>query len=164
MTRRPELNLLNVLKRDEARHPILRVDDHKGWDGRIDFLRDRRKVNEIRMIDGKAIAGTGNDHERRKRIGPNDIRNLFSGHKSNLSQTQMISPHYFLVMAWAAAGPKRVCILSDAGTLSPRLFASICGWKFRSASIRGRICGPLSLPSPHPNPRKICGSDPSCRH
>jgi len=87
LTRRPELNLLNVLKRDEARYPILCVDDHKGRDGRINFLRNRRKVNEVRMIDGKTTARAGNDNKRRKRIRPDDIRNLFSGHRAKISRS-----------------------------------------------------------------------------
>ena len=84
--RRPELDLLNVLKRDEARYPILRVDDHKGRDVWIDFLRNRRQVSEVGMIHGKATARAGNDNKGRKRIGPDDIRNLFSRHKTDIRQ------------------------------------------------------------------------------
>ena len=86
LTRRPELDLLNVLKRDEAWHPILRVDDHKGRDVWIDFLRNRRQVNEVGMIDGKATARAGNDNKGRKRIGPDDIRNRFSRYKTDIRQ------------------------------------------------------------------------------
>ena len=83
LTGRPELDLLNVLKRDEAWYAILRVDDHKGRDVWIQFLRNRRQVNEVGMIDRKTTARTGNDNKGRKRIRPDDIRNLFSRHKAD---------------------------------------------------------------------------------
>ena len=38
LNRGPELDLLNVLKRDEARYAILREDDHKRRDIRIHFF------------------------------------------------------------------------------------------------------------------------------
>jgi hypothetical protein len=98
LTRQPELNLLNVLKRDEARYPILCVDDHKGRDGRINFLRNGRKVNEVRMIDRKTTARAGNDNKRRKRIRPDNIRNLFSGHERDTRRKSANSKQIILLL------------------------------------------------------------------
>ena len=102
--RRPELDLLNVLKRDEARYPILRVDDHKGRDVWIDFLRNRRQVNEVGMIDGKATARAGNDNKGRKRIGPDDIRNLFSRHKAD-TRREFIGSKHIILLLFSAIDP-----------------------------------------------------------
>jgi hypothetical protein len=94
----PELDLLNVLKRDEAWYPILRVDDHKGRDVRIHFLRNRRQVNEVGMIDGKTAARAGNDNKGRKRIGFDDVRNLFSRHKADIRQEFANSKQIILLL------------------------------------------------------------------
>ena len=61
--RGPELDFLDVLKRDEAWYTILRADYHKGRDVRVYFLRNRRQVSEVGMIDGKTTAGAGNDNK-----------------------------------------------------------------------------------------------------
>lgn len=98
LTRWPELNLLNVLKRDEARYPVLCVHNHKGRDGRINFLRNRRKVNEVRMIDGKTTARAGNNNNRRERIRPDNICNLFSGHKREIRRKLANSKHIILLL------------------------------------------------------------------
>ena len=104
--RRPELDLLNVLERDEARYPILRVDDHKGRDVWIDFLRNRRQVNEVGMIDGKATARAGNDNKGRKRIGPDDIRNLFSRHKAD-TRREFIESKHIILLLFSAIHPRK---------------------------------------------------------
>ena len=80
LTRRPELDLLNVFKRDEAWHPILGVDDHKGWDIWIHLLRNRRQVNEVGMMNREPTARTGDDNKGRKCVWLDDIRNLFPRH------------------------------------------------------------------------------------
>jgi hypothetical protein len=86
LARRPELDFLNALKGDEAWYPILRVDDHKRGDVWIHFLRDRRQVSEVGMIDRKTTARAGNDNKGRKRVRPDDIRNLFFGHEPDISR------------------------------------------------------------------------------
>jgi hypothetical protein len=81
---RPELDFLNVVKGDEAWHPILCVDDHKRGDVWIHFLRDRRQVSEVGMIDRKTTTRAGNDNKGRKRVRPDDIRNLFPRHEPDI--------------------------------------------------------------------------------
>jgi hypothetical protein len=94
----PELDLLNVLKCDEAGYPILRVDHHKRRDIRIHFLRDRRQVNEVGMIDGKTAPRTGNDNKGRKSVRLDDIRNLFSRHKGDPRREFTESKHIILLL------------------------------------------------------------------
>lgn len=48
------LDLLDVCQRDQPWNPGLRVNDDKRWNGRVDFFRDRRQVDEVGVIDREA--------------------------------------------------------------------------------------------------------------
>ena len=98
LTRKPELDLLDVLKRDEAWYPVLRIDDHKGRDVWIYLLRNGRQVNEVGMIDRETTAGTGNDDKRRKRVRLDDVSNLFSRHKADIRWGSKVSKQILLLL------------------------------------------------------------------
>ena len=150
LTRRPELDLLNVLKRDEARYPILRIDDHKGRDVRIHFLRNRRQVNEVGMIDRETTAGTGNDNKGRKRVRLDDVRNLFSRHRADIRWEFTENKQIILLLFQDTTIRTPTGNLRNLSAVVLALFAS-----FRGYSIP---------PSPHPGLQRIGGCVPWYRH
>jgi hypothetical protein len=62
------------------------------------FLRNRRQVNEVGVINGKTTPRARNDDKGRKCVGLDDVRNRFSCHKADIRWGFATSKHIILLL------------------------------------------------------------------